>query len=57
MKFNDKHDLTPEESQILLKNYISGDRKFGIIAFSKHFNVEQYVIRKHLFKGGLVASI
>jgi len=57
MKFNDKHDLTPEESEILLKNYISGDRKFGIIAFSKHFNVEQYVIRKHLFKGGLVASI
>ena len=57
MKFNEKNDLTPEESQTLINNYISGDRKYGVIAFSKHFNVELYVIRKHLLKGGLISAI
>jgi hypothetical protein len=53
----EKDDLTPEELEIVINNYISGHRKYGIIAFSKAFNVEQYVIRKHLLKGGLISSI
>lgn len=57
IKCVEKSDLTPEESETLLNTYISGDRKYGIIAYSKKFNVQQYVIRKHLLKGGLISAI
>jgi hypothetical protein len=57
IKCGEKEDLTPEESEILINTYISGHRKYGIIAYSKQFNVQQYVIRKHLLKGGLISAI
>ena len=57
LPFEEKSDLTEEEIQYCVNNYIPADRKLGIIAFSKKFSVDQYVIRKHLHNHGIIAAV
>lgn len=57
LPFEEKSDLTKEEIEYCVKNYIPADRRLGIIAFSKRFSVDQSIIRKHLHRHGLIGSL
>jgi hypothetical protein len=52
----EKDGLTPEEIQYCIDNYTPIHRTHGIIGLSKKFGVEEYEVRKHLYKAG-VSSI
>jgi hypothetical protein len=57
LPFEEKNNLTKEEIEYCVKNYVPADRRLGIIAFSKKFSVDQSVIRKLLHRHGLISSI
>jgi hypothetical protein len=53
--FWDKDELTPEEVKFCVENYTPNKGGLSIVGLSKKFNVEEYTIRKELFKAGLAA--
>jgi len=54
--FWDKAELTPEEVKFCVENYTPNKGGLSIVGLSKKFNVEEYTVRKELFKAGLAAS-
>jgi hypothetical protein len=57
LPFEEKNDLTNEEIEFCIKNYVPADRKLGIIAFSKKFSVDQSIIRKYLYRYGVITTL
>jgi hypothetical protein len=55
--FWDKDELTPEEVKFCVENYTPNKGGLSIVGLSKKFNVEEYTVRKELFKAGLAASV
>jgi hypothetical protein len=53
--FWDKDELTPEEIKYCIENYIPNKGANSIVGLSKRFNVEEYIIRKELYKVGLAS--
>jgi hypothetical protein len=54
--FWDKAELTEEEVKFCVENYTPNKGGLSIVGLSKKFNVEEYTIRKELYKAGLAAS-
>jgi hypothetical protein len=55
ISFWDKEELTPEEIKYCIENYLPNKGKNSIVGLSKRFNVEEYTIRKELYKVGLAS--
>jgi hypothetical protein len=53
--FWDKDELTPEEVKFCIENYVPNKGGYSIVGLSKRFNVEEYTIRKELYKAGLAS--
>jgi hypothetical protein len=53
MPYWEKEYLTPEEIEFCINNYEVGHRQLGIIGLAKNLNVEEYTVRKELFRVGL----
>lgn len=53
--FWNKSSLTPEEIDFCINNYQPIHRTFGIVGLAKRFGVEQYEVRKELYKVGLAS--
>ena len=49
----DKSDLTPEEIQFCIENYLPHKGGYSVVGLAKKFLVEEYTIRKELNKVGL----
>jgi len=56
IQFWDKDELTPEEVKFCVENYTPNKGGLSIVGLSKKFNVEEYTVRKELYKAGLAAS-
>ena len=55
ISFWDKEELTEEEIKYCIENYIPNKGGNSIVGLSKRFNVEEYVVRKELYKVGLAS--
>lgn len=55
ISFWDKDELTEEEIKYCIDNYIPNKGGNSIVGLSKRFNVEEYTIRKELYKVGLAS--
>ena len=55
ISFWDKDELTEEEIKYCIENYIPNKGGNSIVGLSKRFNVEEYIIRKELYKVGLAS--
>jgi hypothetical protein len=53
--FWDKAELTAEEVKFCVENYTPNKGGLSIVGLSKRFNVEEYTVRKELYKAGLAA--
>lgn len=53
--FWDKDVLTEEEIKYCIENYIPNKGGNSIVGLSKRFSVEEYIIRKELYKAGLAS--
>ena len=53
MPYADKEDLTQEEIDYCIKNYKQNNWKCGATIFAKKFGVDEYVVRRELYKAGL----
>jgi hypothetical protein len=53
--FWDKAELTAEEVKFCVENYTPNKGGLSIVGLSKKFNVEEYTVRKELYKAGLAA--
>jgi hypothetical protein len=51
--FWDKDKLTKEEIKFCIENYLPHKGGYSIVGLSKKFNVEEYTVRKELYKVGL----
>lgn len=55
MPFLDKNDLTPEQINYCIQNYKPNNMNFGAATFAKKFGVEEYTVRKELYKANLTS--
>jgi hypothetical protein len=53
--FKPYDELTEEEIKYCIENYIPNKGGNSIVGLSKRFNVEEYIIRKELYKVGLAS--
>jgi hypothetical protein len=55
IQFWGKDELTEEEIKFCIENYVPNKGGYSIVGLSKKFNVDEYIIRKHLNKAGLAS--
>jgi hypothetical protein len=48
-----KSDLSTDDIQFCINNFVARKGKYSIAGLAKRFNVEEYTVRKHLSKAGL----
>lgn len=53
--FLDRNDLTQEEIDYCIEHYKPNNIKFGAATFAKKFGVEEYTVRKELYKANLTS--
>ena len=53
--FWDKDELTPEEIKFCIENYKPHKGGYSVVGLSKKFNVDEYTIRKELYRVGLAS--
>lgn len=53
--FWNKEELTPEEIKYCIENYLPNKGSNSIVGLSKRFSVEEYAVRKELYKAGLAS--
>jgi hypothetical protein len=53
--FWDKDKLSADEIKFCIENYVPNKGGYSVVGLSKRFNVEEYVIRKELYKVGLAS--
>jgi len=50
-----KDELTEEEIKFCIENYVPNKGGYSVVGLSKKFNVDEYIVRKHLNKAGLAS--
>jgi hypothetical protein len=53
--FWDKDRLTKQEIKFCIENYLPHKGGYSVVGLSKKFNVEEYTIRKELYRAGLAS--